>query len=517
MTNLDNQNIDLYQSLFHGREDIYARRWEKDGKSGYMPAYDVDWDEYSRHKAQGSLFKDFKGKKPQPFSRNAVIEHLNGKATIGIYALLADNTSWFIAADFDGDKWENESLNYLKECKSINIPAYLERSRSGNGGHVWIFFEAPYPAFKSRRIIFELLRKAYNVSEFDKEVSFDRLFPNQDYHSKQGYGNLIALPLNGKSQEKRNSVFINPETFEVYPDQWGFLSSIQRLAIEELEQLFGKLVGKTTVSENILSVFAQPIKQLQIILRNKIYLNRIQLSPEIIAFLRDNLNFINSDYIIKSKIGKSTWKTEKYFKLIDETADQIEIPRGFVGKLVKFCKEKSIGFEIIDERQKKEEVDFGTNINLYTYQEDALEITDKKDFGVIVAPPGSGKTIMGLELITRKQQPALIIVHRKQLLDQWVDRIQSFLGIPKKEIGQIATAKNHCIGKKITIAMIQSLVKLDDVKEFANSFGTIIIDECHHIPAKTFREAIINFNAYYLYGLTATPIRKNNDEQLILS
>jgi superfamily II DNA or RNA helicase len=231
--------------------------------------------------------------------------------------------------------------------------------------------------------------------------------------------------------------------------------------------------------------------------------------------LRDNLNFINSDYLIKSKIGKSTWKTEKYFKLIDEYTDQIEIPRGFVGKLVKFCKEKSIAFELVDERQKKEEISFDSSISLYEYQEDALDITDKKDFGVIVAPPGSGKTIMGLELITRKQQPALIIVHRKQLLDQWVERIQSFLGIPKKEIGQIATSKNYRIGKKITIAMIQSLVKLEDMKEFANSFGTIIIDECHHVPAKTFRDAINNFNSFYLYGLTATPIRKNNDEQLI--
>jgi superfamily II DNA or RNA helicase len=323
------------------------------------------------------------------------------------------------------------------------------------------------------------------------------------------------LPLNGNALENGNAAFINPVTFEAYSDQWEFLSSIQRLTISELELLYGKLVGINSDSEHLLSAFAQPLKQLQIILRNKIFLNRIQLSPEIIAFLRDNLNFINSDYIIKSKIGKSTWKTEKYFKLIDETTDQIEIPRGFVGRLVKFCKEKSIGFEIKDERQKKEGVEFNSNISLYDYQEGALEITDKKDFGVIVAPPGSGKTIMGLELITRKQQPALIIVHRKQLLDQWVERIQSFLGIPKKEIGQIATAKNHRIGKKITVAMIQSLVKLDDVKEFANSFGTIIIDECHHIPAKTFREAIVNFNAYYLYGLTATPIRKNNDEQLI--
>lgn len=508
-------DLDNYLSLFKGRDDIYARRWEKDGKSGYMPSYIIDWDDYNKHKAQGGSFKNFEGKKLQPFSRDAVIEHLQGKATIGIYALLADNTSWFIAADFDGDNWGDECLNYLNECKSHEIPAYLERSRSGNGGHVWIFFDAPYPAFKSRKIIFELLRNAYHVSAFDKEVSFDRLFPNQDYHSKQGFGNLIALPLNGNSLLKRNSAFVTIENFEVFSNQWEFLSQIKKLTIPELDLLYEKIVGNSNPIEKVITTNIQETKQLQIILRNKVILNRIQLSPDIIIFLRDNLNFVNSDYIIKAKIGKSTWKTEKYFKLIDETIDQIEIPRGFVGKLVKFCKEKSIAFEIIDERKKKEDITFESSIELYDYQEDALDVTDKKDFGVIVAPPGSGKTIMGLELICRKQQPTLIIVHRKQLLDQWVDRIQSFLGIPKKEIGQIATSKNHKIGKKITIAMIQSLVKLDDIKEFANSFGTIIIDECHHVPAKTFREAISNFNSYYLYGLTATPTRKNNDEQLI--
>ena len=511
----NSSDIDTFVSLFQGRQDVYVRRWEKDGKSGYMPAYDVNWDDYNKHKAQGGSFKTFDGKTLQAFSNNAIIEHLQGKATVGIYALLADNTSWFIAADFDGENWERDCVNYFNECKSNEIPAYLERSRSGNGGHVWIFFDAPYPAFKSRKIIFELLRKAYNVSEFDKEVSFDRLFPNQDYHSKQGFGNLIALPLNGKSVEKGNSAFIHLETFEAFQNQWEFLKTVKKLSIDELDKLFNQFGGISSDSEHLITSFTQPIKLLQIILRNKVILNRIQLSPELIAFLRDNLNFINSDYLIKSKIGKSTWKTEKYFKLIDEYTDQIEIPRGFVGKLVKFCKDKTIAFEIVDERQKKEEISFDSSIRLYEYQEDALNIIDKKDFGVIVAPPGSGKTIMGLELITRKQQPALIIVHRKQLLDQWVERIQSFLGIPKKEIGQIATSKNHRIGKKITIAMIQSLVKLEDIKEFANSFGTIIIDECHHVPAKTFREAINNFNSYYLYGLTATPIRKNNDEKLI--
>ena len=392
----------------------------------------------------------------------------------------------------------------------------MNGQRSGNGGHVWIFFDTPIPAIKSRKLVFELLKRAYNVSVFDKELSFDRLFPNQDCHtSKQGLGNLIALPMNGKSLVNGNSAFINISDFSAYPDQWNLLKQIKRLSKEHLDELYNTVVKIEETHEGIFTSSEGSKKQLQIIIRNKIILNRVQLSPEIIAFLRDNLNFLNSDYIIKSKIGKSTYKTEKYFKLIDENNDQVEIPRGFVSKLVKFCKETNIPFDIVDERMKMDEVNLKSKIKLYDYQDEALEILDKKDFGVIVAPPGSGKTIMGLELITRKQQPALIIVHRKQLLDQWVERIQSFLGIPKKHIGIIASSKNNKIGKLITVAMIQSLVRRQDLQELTKSFGTIIVDECHHIPAKTFREAIIHFNSWYLYGLTATPIRKNNDEKLI--
>lgn len=142
-----------------------------------------------------------------------------------------------------------------------------------------------------------------------------------------------------------------------------------------------------------------------------------------------------------------------------------------------------------------------------------MERAETKDFGVIVSPPGSGKTIIGLELIAQKKQPTLILVHRKQLFDQWVDRIQNFLSIPKKQIGQIGNQKEK-VGKEVTVAMIQSLTR-GDLTELQNRFGMIIVDECHHIPAKSFREVITQLNCYYLYGLTATPKRKNNDEKLI--
>ena len=182
--------------------------------------------------------------------------------------------------------------------------------------------------------------------------------------------------------------------------------------------------------------------------------------------------------------------------------------------MVNFCRKENIPFNIKDNRKKLQEINIKADIDLFLHQELAIESTDKKDFGVIVAPPGSGKTIIGLEIIKRKKQPALIIVHRKQLFDQWIERIQSFLKLPKNKIGRIGN-NQFKLGNEITIAMIQSLSKTDNVDEIANSFGTIIIDECHHIPAKTFRETIVHFNAWYLYGLTATPKRKNNDEKLI--
>ncbi len=506
------ENIDLYMSLFRGREDIFARRWEKYDKSGYMPAYELDWNEYNKHKAKGGTFQNFKNKTHKPYNKSAVIEHLKGNYTHGIYPLLEDNTSYFIAADFDKKDWLNESLQFISVCLDFNLDTYLERSRSGNGGHVWIFFEEKIPAKQSREILFELLRKAKVLSEFEKEASFDRLFPNQDFHKGKGYGNLIALPLNGKSLQNNNSTFLSLETKEPYQNQWQFLSEIKKVSKNTIDKLYNQVCGKNAVQNIILK--PQLLDKLEILFDKQLYLKRIQLIKPVIGFLRDNLNFINSEWIIKKKLGKSVYKVEMFFKLIEEEETEIIIPRGFVSKLVDFCKTENIQYQISDKRKKHNPIKLKSSIELYEYQTQALEITEKKDFGVIVAPPSSGKTVLGIELIVRKQQPALIIVHRKQLFDQWIDRIQSFTGIAKAHIGQIGGGKKK-IGKQITVAMMQTLSRLKNIEDYTDKFGTIIIDECHHIPAKTFRETIIHFNSYYLYGLTATPKRKNNDEKLI--
>lgn len=507
-------NIKLYKSLFRGRTEIYAVRWEKEGRSGYMPAYKVDWTDYNKHKAQGGTFKDYKNKEYLPFDVTAVESHFSGKETCGIYPLLEDNTSYFIAVDFDKQNWKETILKLQNTCSIFEIPSYIERSRSGNGGHLWVFFETAFPAQQSRKIMFELLRYSNIISHFEKEPSFDRLFPNQDYHSGKGMGNLIALPFQGNSLANGNSCFINPETFEPFNNQWEFLESIKKVSISELKNLYEKLFD---VQPNDVFVSYPEINipyELEIVISNQIYLKRAQLSQKLIVFLREQLNFYNSDYIAKKNLRKSVFNTEKFFKLIEESENNVMIPRGFSASLVQFCTKEKIPFKIIDRREKKDSTDFDSEIILQDHQEIALEKVCEKDFGVIVSPPGSGKTVIGLEIIAEKRQPALIIVHRKQLFDQWIERIQDFLKIQKKEIGQFGNQKKK-IGKKITVAMIQSLSRLGDYNEIANAFGTIIIDECHHIPAKSFREAIVNFNAFYLYGLTATPKRKNNDQKLI--
>ncbi len=506
------EQIQIFNNLFKGREDVFAIRWEKESKSGYMPAYYFDRYSLRAHKMKGGTFQNYNDKSYLKLTEKEIAKHLNGEQLIGVYPLLTDNTSWFLVADFDKENWIEECRKFISECSVRRIPAYLERSRSGNGGHVWIFFEQNYPAIKSRKIFISMLENSGLFSRFDKSLSFDRVFPNQDLLAGKGLGNLIALPLFKKTYEIGNSCFIDPITLSPIDNQWQFLEDIKRISIEQLEQLYQEF---SNASENFHNDYNTG--KLSIELNNTVKISRIGLTLPLINYLKQELNFANTEYIIKKKIGKGTFGTDRYFKSIEETEKELIIPRGFIGKLIRFCRENKIEHDFIDNRKKRIDIFFDFNVQLRAYQQAIVDTILKKDFGVIVAPPGSGKTIIGLKIIASKQQPALIIVHRKQLLEQWTERIESFLGIPKNEIGKIGSGKNK-IGNRITVATIQSLVKvLGNIKgaDFANSFGMVIVDECHHIPAESFRNVITKLNTYYLYGLTATPIRKYNDGRLI--
>ncbi len=506
--NLDRQ-INIFRTLFHSREDVFAIRWEKESKSGYMPAYQYDPYHYRVHKMNGGSFQNYPHKAYLPLTDKEIQKHLDGIQQIGVYPLLQDNTSWFLAADFDGQNWKDESVTFLNACKSKGIPAYLERSRSGNGAHVWIFFDKPYPAVRSRKVFISILEQSGVFSMFDKSSSFDRLFPNQDFLSGKGLGNLIALPLFKPALEKGNSCFIHPETFEPIDNQWNFLQNIQRVTTQHLDNLYQAI---SSDAEKITTIRSDG--KLLITLTNNIRLSRSGLTQSLINFLKEELNFANTEFFVKKQSGKSTYGTTRYFKLVEEHEKEVSIPRGFIGRLIRFCRELGIDFEFADGRKKHPSINFSFNATLRQHQQQAVDAVSKRDFGVIVAPPGSGKTIIGLRIIAERRQPALIIVHRKQLLDQWADRIEAFLSIPKRDIGIIGSGKAK-IGKQITIATIQSLPK--QITEVQNQFGTVMVDECHHVPAETFRNIIEKLQTFYLYGLTATPFRKYNDDKIIFT
>ncbi|HQS04281.1 MAG: restriction endonuclease subunit R [Sphingobacteriia bacterium 35-40-8] len=509
--NTQQQELTLFRSLFKGREDVFAIRWEKESKSGYIPAYFYDHYRLKAHIMRGGTFGNFTEKKLLQFTDTELLKHLAGEHLAGVYPLLPDNTSWFITADFDKENWLEECKQFQSVCEAKQIPAYLERSRSGKGGHVWIFFDQPYPAFRSRKIIVSILEQMGLFSIFDKSSSFDRLFPNQDFLSGKGFGNLIALPLFKKSLELGNSCFIDKETSEPYKDQWRFLRAVKRISTKALDKLFEATSG---LGANIKSRTTSG--KLTIRLNNSVSLSREGLTTPLNNFLKEELNFANTEFFIKKMTGRNTFGTERYFKLIEETESEVIIPKGFVGKLIRFCKGQNVEFEFQDERLKHKEISFLFNTALREHQQSAIEATAKKDLGIIVAPPGSGKTIVALKIIAEKKQPTLIITHRKQIAEQWAERIQTFLGIPKHEIGNIGQVKTKA-GKNVTIAMIQSLTKELEKpnNEHINAFGLVIIDECHHIPAKTFRNTISKLNTFYSYGLTATPFRKYNDGKLM--
>jgi superfamily II DNA or RNA helicase len=502
--------IRLYRSLFRGRNDVFAKRSPTTG--AYFPEHTLNWDEFNAHKANGGRMATFKNKKLTPLTDEIILKHLTGQITIGIYPILEDNTSYFLAADFDKENWLEDCRNYQEEMLRLGLLGYIERSRSGNGGHVWVFFKDAYPCHKSRAVGLEAARKVLKLSAFDKEASFDRLFPNQDAIAKDGFGNLIAMPFQGESVRAGNTVFINPSTGTPYEDQFEILNTARCHSTKELDIAYDRAVGNT-IDE---STSTAKSKKLKITVGQNITLNKSQLSGALVGYLKEELNFLNTEYLTKKRLGMSLYQVQKYFRLIDESDKTISLPRGFLSRLLKFLYENNIKYEISFVTPKLPECKFVSQIKLTDQQEQIVIAAMAERQGVIVAPPGSGKTMIGMELIARHQKPTLVLVHRKQLLDQWVERIRKYLNSPKAHIGRFSSAKKST-GKEITVGLLQSFarVKPEDMKDLRDKFGTIIIDECHHIPAKTFRNVIAHLNPEYLYGLTATPKRLHNDEQLI--
>ena len=246
--------------------------------------------------------------------------------------------------------------------------------------------------------------------------------------------------------------------------------------------------------------------------------NRLEVGPvdriprSLLEQIRTRLTFVNPQWEENEKHGFSNWQTPKELCYLEESSNRLTIPRGFTRQLIQILNRAGAKYRLGDSRRTLAPVDFTFLGELHDFQETAVESMVSRDFGTLAAPTGSGKTVMALALVARRKQPALIVVHTKELQNQWIDRIETFLGIPAPEVGIIGGGK-IMVGDRITVALVQSLYKC--APEIAPHIGHLIVDECHRTPSSTFTEAVTGFDCRYMTGLSATPWRRDGLSRLI--
>lgn len=529
--------VALFRSLFRGREDVYAVRWEgSGGRSGYMPKSDRDWKAYNASKAEDRKRTDRKTRKLWPLTDQAVEDHLRGRQTIGIYPLLLDETCWFLAVDFDKSAWQQDALAFLDTCRELGVPAALERSRSGNGGHVWIFFARAIPAVTARKLGCLILTRTMEHRHQVGLDSYDRFFPNQDTMPKGGLGNLIALPLQMIPRKSGNSLFVDFE-FQPYPDQWQFITTIRRMTERAAEQLIAEAQRDGDVIGVRISLaddegqqdpwtlppsrkrLDRPIEgplpeSVQIVRANLLYIEKKGLSPPMLNRLLRLAAFQNPEFYKAQAMRLSTFGKPRVIACGEDLVQHIALPRGCFTDLKTLFQAHSIKPEIRDERFAGTRIAAEFRGQLRTLQKEAVSKIIDHDEGILCAPTAFGKTAVGAWLIAERKVNTLVLVHRQQLLDQWHERLAMFLDLPASALGQIGGGKADRTGV-VDIAVIQSLYRKGEVKDLVAEYGQVIVDECHHISAFTFEHVMKQVKAKYVVGLTATPTRKDGHHPVI--
>ena len=531
------KRIALFRSLFRGREDVYARRWENDdGRHGYMPVVVKDWKAINKSRPEERKKVDQKTRKFIPLTDAVIENHLLGKEAVGVYPLLPDETCWFLAADFDKKTWEYDSLAFLEICQELNVPAALERSRSGKGGHIWIFFERALPAITARKLGCLLLTRTMEHRHQVGLDSYDRFFPNQDTMPKGGFGNLIALPLQFAPRKAGNSVFIDSD-FRVLPDQWQFLSTIRRLSADTAEEIVaaaqrkGDLIGvrmSIADDEDTQDPWTLPPsrkrrekliegplpKTVQVVRANLVYVESKDLPPAMLNRLLRLAAFQNPEFYKAQAMRLSTYDKPRVIACGKEFVQHIAVPRGCLTETLALLEAHKIRPEVRDERYAGTAIDAKFQGELRPFQEEAVAKITAHDEGILCAPTAFGKTAVAAWLIAKRKVNTLVVVHRQQLLDQWQERLGMFLDLPAKSIGHIGGGKTDRTGC-VDVAVIQSLYRKDQVKDFVAEYGQVIVDECHHISAFTFEQVMRQVKAKYVVGLTATPTRKDGHHPII--
>ncbi len=529
--------VALFRSLFRGRDDVYAQRWESpDGRSGYSPRTERDWKAYNAARAEDRKRVDKETRKNIPLTDEAIHAHLAGKQTLGVYSLLLDETCWFLAVDFDKKTWKEDALAFLATCRELSVPAALERSRSGNGAHIWFFFDRPVPAGVARRLGSLLLTRTMERRHQLGLDSYDRFFPNQDTMPKGGFGNLIALPLQKIPRESGFTEFLDDE-LRPHADQWSYLASLQRMAQSAAERLIsdalqhGDLIGVRTASiddEKAPDPWTlppsrkqrdKPIKEplpstIEIVRSNLIFIEKKALPPEMLNCLLRIAAFQNPEFYKAQAMRLSTFDKPRVIACGEDLPRHVALPRGCLTEVLSLLEGNGIKTIVHDERFAGTPIEAEFHGMLRTTQEEAVVKVMRHDDGLICAPTAFGKTAVAAWLIAKRKTNVLVMVHRQQLLDQWRERLAMFLEIPIDEIGQIGGGKTKRTGN-IEVAVVQSLHRDQKVKDLVAEYGHVIVDECHHLSAFTFERVMRQIKAKFVVGLTATPTRKDGHHPII--
>jgi superfamily II DNA or RNA helicase/very-short-patch-repair endonuclease len=534
--------IELFRSLFRGREDVYPRRFEsrKTGKAGYAPACANEWIRGICEKPRIKC-TDCPNRRFFPITDEVIGWHLSGRDNrgfdfvMGVYAMMQDETCFFLAVDFDREDWQPDAAAFLETCQRLDVPAVIERSRSGYGGHIWVFFEEAIPATLARKLGSHILTETLECRPEIGLDSYDRMFPNQDTLPRGGFGNLIALPLQKQPRQRGNTVFLD-KNLEPYPDQWAFLASVRRMSRAQVETLVrgaeskGRIIGVriATVEEDDDApwtappsrrrkqppILGPPPKKLELILGDQIYITKESLVPALRNRFLCLAAFQNPEFYRAQAMRLPTYDKPRIIACAEDHPKHYALPRGCLDDVMETLESLKIQPVLRDERFGGVPLDVSFCGTLRPDQQVAAAALLRHDTGVLAATTAFGKTVIAAWLIAQRGVNTLVLVHRQQLLEQWIERLTTFLERPAKTIGRLGGGRKKLNGS-LDVALVQSLVHKDKVDDRVADYGNLIVDECHHISARSFELVVRRAKARFITGLSATVTRKDGHHPIV--
>ncbi|MBR3240269.1 MAG: DEAD/DEAH box helicase family protein [Oscillospiraceae bacterium] len=565
------QMANRFFSYFWGRQDVFAKRSIKKetGAASYYRQCDNFW-RYGCHRRSRDKIKckDCHIREDKKLTIDDVKQHLEGKAVdgtdvIGVYPMLQDDTCRFIVFDFDNhakgaeaDDFANtddayrEEVNAVRQiCKANGIAALTERSRSGRGAHIWIFFEKAIPASLARRFGNALLEKGMESISVHSFTFFDRMMPMQDHLPVDGIGNLIALPLQGRALREGNSAFIDDD-WNAYPDQWAALWKMPRLTQKQVEDYVAEwssvypLLSMAPDADGSNDAKASPGKPwdrdaafhpedvngiLLITMANGIYINAGNIKPRLQNQIRWLAAFRNPVFYKNLAMGIATFDTPRIIYLGSDEEGHIHIPRGLSDQLLDKCNQAGINYSIDNQSVQNKLLSITFNGELRDEQQPAVDALLRHDNGVLSAATAFGKTVVCANMIAQRRVPTLILLESSALIEQWQSALERFLIIDEElpsystPTGRVKRRKSHIgwlqgqhdsLSGTVDIAMAGSLCKKGSFHPLLQEYGMVIVDECHHAATNTMANVLQHIKARYVYGVTATPIRGDGLEKI---